>query len=103
MVNMPLHVQQELQRLKLGKDRTVELIQQYKMAGDAETAVYLVEQYKQIDKKYRILRSEYDVLFFAYEYFSEERNPENENNLIPKGGFFEEAPAFHKELCGKLD
>ena len=88
MVNMPLHVQQELQRLKLGKDRTVELIQQYKMAGDTETAVYLVEQYKQIDKKYRILRSEYDVLFFAYEYFSEERNPENENNLIPKGRFF---------------
>ena len=38
-----------------------------------------------VNKEYRVNRSAYDVLFFAYEYFSDDRNPDNDNNLIPKG------------------
>ena len=57
----------------------------------------------EIDKQYRITRSEYDMLYFTYEYFSEDRNPDNDDNLIPKGVSIEDAPNFHIELCEKLD
>lgn len=103
MDNIPFIVQQRLLKLKLGMDKTVDLIRSTKSAGDYETAEFLIGKYKELEREYRITRSEYDVLYFAYEYFSESKNPENENNLIPKGTMFEEAPAFHKELCGKLD
>lgn len=103
MRNIPAHVQAELLRLTDAKNRTVDLIKECKVSGDTASLEYLINMYKAIEREYRILRSEYDVLYFAYEYFSEERNPENENNLIPKGGIFEEAPDFHIELCGKLD
>lgn len=103
MNNIPVTTQQQLQRIKLGMDKTVELIQQYSKAGDYATAEVLISKYKELEKLYRTTRSEYDVLFFAYEYFSDAKNPENENNLIPAGTTFEDAPDFHKELCGKLD
>lgn len=51
----------------------------------------------------RIDRSEYDTLYFMYEYFSDARNPENEGNLIPLGVDISEAPKFHAELCGILN
>ena len=51
----------------------------------------------------RIHRSETDMLFFAYEYFSEERNPDNQGNLIPKGITIDDAPDFHIELTDILN
>lgn len=51
----------------------------------------------------RIDRSETDILFFAYEYFSEERNPDNQGNLIPIGVTIDQAPEFHQELTGILN
>lgn len=51
----------------------------------------------------RIHRSETDILFFAYEYFSEERNPNNQGNLIPKGIMINDAPEFHIELTDILN
>jgi predicted phage terminase large subunit-like protein len=71
--------------------------------GDQETAEAILEELKYDSKVYRIARGYFDVLFFAYEYFSEERNPENETNLIPKGVTIDDAPPFHRELCSKLD
>lgn len=103
MAYIPNHINSELLRLTDAKNKTLDLIQQARVSGDIETTQYLIKMFKALEKEYRILRSEYDVLYFSYEYFSEEKNPENENNLIPKGGFFEEAPEFHAELCGKLD
>lgn len=70
---------------------------------DKEIQDEIAEDLRRKAWEYRVLRSNYDVLYFAYEYFSEERNPENENNLIPAGTVFENAPDFHKELCSKLD
>lgn len=61
------------------------------------------EDLNAIEREYRKTRSEIDVLFFAYEYFSDERNPDNDNNLIPLGATFENAPAIHRELCTMLD
>ena len=72
-------------------------------SGDYETAEYHKENAEHIKKAYRKLRSEHDVLYFAYEYFSDTKNPENENNLIPLGVTYETAPDFHIELCSKLD
>lgn len=54
-----------------------------------------VEELKALD---RIDRSERDMLYFAYEYFSEDMNPENEGNLIPEGVKLADAPEFHHEL-----
>jgi predicted phage terminase large subunit-like protein len=51
----------------------------------------------------RIDRSETDILFFAYEYFSEDKNPDNQGNLIPAGVSIEDAPDFHNELCEILN
>ena len=72
-------------------------------SGDYETAEYHKENAEHIKKAYRKLRSEHDVLYFAYEYFSDTKNPENENNLIPLGVTYDTAPDFHIELCSKLD
>lgn len=54
-------------------------------------------------KEKRKLKSQLDILYFTYEYFSEDRNPENEDNLIPAGKTIEDAPDFHIELCKMLD
>lgn len=70
---------------------------------DMEVMQEIAEELKYKAWQYRVLRSNYDVLYFAYEYFSDDRNPENENNLIPVGATFENAPDFHRELCNKLD
>lgn len=51
----------------------------------------------------RIDRSEKDILYFAYEYFSENKNPDNQGNLIPIGVNIEHAPDFHRELTDILD
>lgn len=103
MANFPAHVQAELLKLTDAKNKTIDYIKQAKEQGNSSALEKLIAGYNAIEKKYRMLRSEYDVLYFAYEYFSAEKNPENENNLIPEGGVFETAPAFHVELCGKLD
>jgi len=55
----------------------------------------LIDELKALD---RIDRSEHDQLYFAYEYFSEELNPDNEGNLIPAGITYKDAPDFHHEL-----
>lgn len=75
----------------------------YAELGDIEAVSDLLEDVKYYSKVYRITRGYYDSLFFAYEYFSEERNPENETNLIPKGVHLEDAPDFHMELTAKLN
>lgn len=51
----------------------------------------------------RIHRGEYDMLYFSYEYFAEEDNADNPDNLIPRGQAYEDAASFHRELCGLLD
>ncbi|MFA2595270.1 phage terminase large subunit [Bacillus cereus] len=65
-----------------------------------ERAVALKQERKQVE---RILRCWTSALEFGYEYFSDDFNPENENNLIPSGIAPETAPDFHKELTDYLD
>ncbi|HAA2597238.1 phage terminase large subunit [Listeria monocytogenes] len=63
----------------------------------------LLTDLKELEQLKRIHRAEHDVLFFMYEYFSEDRNPDNPGNLIPAGQSIEEAAEFHRELCGMLN
>lgn len=63
-------------------------------------AIELKEERKQCE---RILRCWTSTLEFMYEYFSFEKNPENENNLIPEGITIFDAPDFHRELTSYLD
>lgn len=72
-------------------------------AERAELAIAYANDIEVLQRTYRICRGAYDVLYFAYEYFSDERNPENESNLIPKGCTIENAPEVHREFCDMLD
>lgn len=74
----------------------------YKESGDYQDLMEAVETIERYQQLYRMLRGYYDILYFAYEYFSEERNEENNTNLIPKGSTIENAPDFHRELTEKL-
>lgn len=67
--------------------------------GELSRTVSDLEDHVQL---HRILKSSYDILFFAYEYFSDERNTKNNTNLIPPDVTIDMAPDFHAELCSKL-
>lgn len=101
--NMAIPVEVDL-RLQQLKDSVEKLVLQAK-TGDLspEELTECMTYIKAIKREYRILRGEYDLLYFAYEYFSDKCNSENENNLIPNGVGIETAPDFHNELCGLLD
>lgn len=102
-INIPDHVRDELDRLNRGITLLAAEIRNNQHTYDKDYILELIENLKALQKRYRILRSEYDVFYFAYEYFSDWRNPDNENNLIPEGSTYENAPHFHYEICSKLD
>ena len=63
----------------------------------------LAQDMDDLERCIRVQKSEYDFLWYMYEYFSEEMNPGNPDNLIPAGVQFEDAAEFHQVLCGLLD
>lgn len=63
----------------------------------------LAELLDEIERVERIHRGERDVLYFGMEYFSEDGNPGNPDNLIPEGVNVDNAADFHKELGRMLD
>ena len=67
--------------------------------GDRERFITVDKQYEQLE---RINESEFDVARFAIEYFSDDGNPENDENLIPKGGNYDNMSEFHHEFCSML-
>lgn len=67
-----------------------------------ETETQLAD-FKELAKLKRIDRSERDTLYFMYEYFSDARNPDNEQNLIPAPVDLKDAPTFHADLCQILN
>lgn len=100
---LPLDVLQQLDKLELLMTRIKAHGLDAKKQGLDDLADDCLSKFKVAQKHYRKLRGEYDVLYFAYEYFSHSKNPENENNLIPEGVLYENAPNFHQELCGILN
>jgi predicted phage terminase large subunit-like protein len=72
---------------------------------ELENGADLTEIEKSLDEAeqaYRVARGEFDILYFAYEYFSEDRNEGNESNAIPAGVSVDDAPDIHVELCTTL-
>jgi hypothetical protein len=84
----------------------LEKVNQNRQAGKSlsrdviEKAVELKKEYKKVE---RITRCWTDTLEFMYEYFSEDSNEGNGANIVPPNMSVDEAPDFHRELCGILD
>lgn len=57
--------------------------EEYAKAPTLAEKADIMDDLQDKQRLYRRYRSKYDVLYFTYEYFSDERNAENENNLIP--------------------
>ncbi|MED3671424.1 phage terminase large subunit [Bacillus sp. FSL M7-0417] len=83
--------------------KKISLLSQLKDELSANELQDYKEALEQFDQLTRIDRAENDVLYFAYEYFGDEKNPDNDDNLIPQGVHFESAPDFHIELCNMLN
>ena len=63
----------------------------------------LIDDKKELIRLRRIHRAEHDVLYFGMEYFSEDGNGENPDNLIPEGVNVGNAADFHRQLTDMLD
>lgn len=96
-------LQQRAAELEQLKEAIISDIAELDSSVQTKTFLAYKDTLDEIEREYRITRSEYDILYFTYEYFSEDRNPENDDNLIPEGVSIEDAPDFHKELCEKLE
>lgn len=83
----------------------IKIYHQLMKAGEMTEADFaqLEADLDDLERLERVHRGEHDMLFFMYEYFSEERNPGNPDNLIPAGVTIDQAPWFHQELCRLLD
>lgn len=67
--------------------------------SDRSRFITIDEQIQQLE---RINSCEFDVAKFAVEYFSDDANPENDENLIPSGVNYDTMSAFHKEFSEML-
>src|SRR5699024_2117337 len=63
----------------------------------------LITDKKELIRLKRIHRAEYDVLYFGMEYFSEDGNEDNPDNLIPAGVNVSNAADFHRQLTDMLN
>lgn len=94
---------QELKEKENKIEQAIQITKQRALQANTEVArLAEIETLEQLVRQKRVTRSEYDILYFTYEYFSEDRNPDNDDNLIPAGVSIEDAPAFHHELTQKL-
>lgn len=71
-------------------------------ATDSHIETLLADR-DEIKRLKRIHRAEHDFLYMMHEYFSEEGNPGNPDNLIPVGVTLDTAADFHRMLCSLLD
>jgi predicted phage terminase large subunit-like protein len=99
-----LNREERAERIALIEERAKKLRQLYESGRAAEYHVDTLRQdIAELKRLKRIHRAEVDLLYFVYEYFSEEGNPDNPDNLIPAGQTLDNAADFHRELCRLLD
>lgn len=67
---------------------------------DLSRLEHLLDEVERIE---RVHRGERDVLYFGLQYFSEDANPGNADNLIPAGTNDSNAADFHRMLTGLFD
>jgi len=63
----------------------------------------LITDKRELVRLKRIHRAEHDVLYFGMQYFSEDGNEDNPDNLIPAGVNVNNAAEFHRKLTDMLD
>lgn len=99
---MPFVIEWEskLHKLNQYKNKVKQLREENSLS--VEAIKQAVESIKVLEKDYIYSRSRVDILFFTYEFFSTDRNPENDGNLIPEGVTIEDAPDIHRELAELL-
>lgn len=91
-------------RIDLLTERAKKLKALYDLGKATESHVeLLMTDAAELKKLKRIHRSEHDLLYFMHEYFSDEGNPGNPDNLIPAGVTIDKAADFHQTLCSLLD
>lgn len=96
-------LQEKVRQIELFKQKFMEELRTLPVEEQLEVLQENEHLLDDMERQYRITRSEYDILYFTYEYFSDDRNPENDDNPIPAGVSLEDAPDFHRELCRKLE
>ena len=90
-----------LAELKAERKMIRELLRQDMAVGaDIDRLEVLLDE---IDRVSRVHRGERDVLYFGMEYFSEDGNPANGDNLIPEGINVGNAVDFHRQLTELFD
>lgn len=95
--------EERLQLEELLKQERSLLIDMIKSGKDSEKhRKRFVEVDEQVTQLERINACEFDVARFSLEYFSDDLNSENDENLIPSGVNKETMSGFHKELNGML-
>ncbi|MCY8099454.1 phage terminase large subunit [Bacillus haynesii] len=93
------------ERIDLLTERVRKLVALIKAGKSTEYHIDTFRKDKaELTKLKRIHRSEVDMLYFFYEYFSEARNPGNPDNLVPTAEVdMDQAPDFHVKLSRILD
>ncbi|WP_144551986.1 hypothetical protein [Peribacillus simplex] len=94
--------EQRKEHLKL-LERKLELLSQLRDSLAPKQLIQYKEDLERFKQLSRIDRAEHDVLFFMYQYLSDDLNPTNNDNLVPAGVSIDEAPDFHVELCQMLN
>jgi hypothetical protein len=96
--------EQRQARIDLLTERARKLKALYELGKATEAHVeLLMADATELKKLKRIQRAEHDLLYFMHEYFSDEGNPGNPDNLIPAGVTIDKAADFHQTLCSLLD
>lgn len=94
------------ERLDLVSLLTEELTLLIQLVESGAATVRQVERFFTVDEQlkqlHRINDCEFDVARFSVEYFSDDANPENDENLIPTGSDYDNMSHFHKELTAML-
>lgn len=91
-------------RIALIENRSDKLAEIHKKGGLLPSQIEtLLRDKRDLIRLKRIHRAEHDVLYFGMEYFSEDGNPGNGDNLIPAHVNVINAADFHKDLTAMLD
>ena len=94
------------ERIELQRILTEELTLLSQIIENGKASPKEVERFFTVDEQLRQLKRinecEFDVARFSVEYFSDDANPDNDENLIPKGSNYDNMSEFHKELTGML-
>lgn len=91
-------------RISLIESRVEKLTKLYEVGHLLPSQVdTLISDKKELIRLKRIHRAEHDVLYFGMEYFSEDGNPGNPDNLIPSGVNVGNAAEFHIILTDLFD